>query len=131
MSFRAVREIYNLSFRAQRGISAVFSVLFLALTAPVFAQATPAVISDTAGVHSQICNVFSWMFWILISVSIIMVMWAAFLYVTAQDDAEQTTQAKRALFYAAIGIIVGFLARGFPLLVASIFPGGAHGIQGC
>jgi hypothetical protein len=97
--------------------------------APALA-ATP-IITNTQGAHDQICNVFTWMFWVLIAVSVIMVMWAAYLFVTAKDDAEQITEAKKAIFYAALGIVAGLLARGFPLLVASIFPNGAQGVQGC
>ena len=60
-----------------------------------------------------------------------MIMWAAYLYATAQDDAEQSSEARLTIFYGAIGIAVALLARGFPLLVASVFPGGLAGIQGC
>jgi len=108
------------------------SILF-----PVFASAAsfalPAsaqiTISNTQGAHAAICNVFTWMFWILLSVSIIMILWAAYLFVTAQDDASQVTEAKDAMLYAAVGIVVALLARGFPLVVGSVF--GAQGLQGC
>ena len=94
------------------------------------ALAAGPVITNTAGVRSELCNVFGIMFEVLIAVSVIMVLWAAYLYATAGDDMEQVSHAKQAIFYAAIGIIVAFLANGFPLLVGSIFPGVA-GIQGC
>lgn len=94
---------------------------------PAFAD-TP-VITNAAGVHSQICNVFAAVFWVLITVSIIMVLWAGYLYVTAQDDMEQVSTAKKTLFYAALGILAGFLARGYPVVVGSIFS--QSGIQGC
>ena len=71
------------------------------------------------------------MFGVLIFVSVIMVMWAAYLYLTARDDAEQVTEAKKALFYAALGIVAALLARGFPMLVGSIFPNGTSGVQAC
>ena len=96
---------------------------------PILAGAQ--VISDAAGVHTEICNVFTWMFWVLLSVSMIAILWAAYLYATAEDDAEKTTQARRIILYAAIGIAAALLARGFPLVVASIFPGGTQGVQGC
>jgi Type IV secretion system pilin len=93
---------------------------------PVFAQIT---ISNTQGAHAAICNVFAWMFWILMSVSVIMIMYAAYLFVTAQDDASQFTEAKQTMLYAAIGIVAALVARGFPLVIGGIF--GAQGIQGC
>jgi hypothetical protein len=98
-----------------------------------FVFAMPALaavtITNVAGVHSAICNVFMWMFWILISVSVIMIMWAAYLFVTAKDDAEQVTEAKKAMLYAAVGIVAALLADGFPSLIASIFS--VSGVQGC
>jgi hypothetical protein len=104
---------------------ALLSFLF---ATPVLA-ATPVVITSTSGVHSAICNVFMWMFWILMSVSVIMIMWAAYLFVTAKDDAEQVSEAKKAIFYAAMGIVAALLANGFPVLIASIFS--VSGVQGC
>lgn len=130
MPQRALRGIYAFSLRALRGISPALIALSVAMALPALAQATP-VITNTAGVHSQICNVFNVMFGILISVSIIMILWSAYLYVTGKDDAEQITEAKKAMFYAALGIIAALLARGFPLMVASIFPNGTQGVQGC
>lgn len=115
---------------AYPGIASIISFVVSAAASPVFAASYP-VITNTAGVRGEICNVFTLMFEILIAVSIIMALWAAYLYATAGDDTEQVTQARRALFYAAIGLVVAFAAKGFPLLVASIFPGGTSGVQGC
>lgn len=56
-----------------------------------------------------------------------MVMWAAYLYATARDDAEQITEAKKSIFYAALGIVAALLARGFPSVVADIFSQTAAG----
>ncbi len=107
--------------------SILISLVSFVFPAVAFAQN----ITDTAGVHAEICNVFDWMFWVLISVSMIMILWAAYMYATAAGDEEQASQAKRAIFYAAIGVAVALLARGFPLLVGSIFPGGTRGVSGC
>ena len=50
-----------------------------------------------------------------------MALWAAFTYVTAGDDTEKTTKARKILMYAAIGIVVALIADGFPALIGSIF----------
>jgi cell division protein FtsW (lipid II flippase) len=110
------------SFRSFLYRFSVLPLFFFAI--PVFAQS----IANTAQVHTQICNVFIWMFWVLIAVSVIMILWAGYLYVTARDDAEQTTEAKKAIFYAALGILAALLARGFPSVVAGIF---SQTAQGC
>jgi len=88
-------------------------------------------IQNSQGAHDEICNVFNWMFWVLMAVSVIMVMWGAYLYAAAGGSDEQITQAKNTILYAAIGVLAALLARGFPLVVASIFPNGAQGVSGC
>jgi len=62
-----------------------------------------------------------WMFWVLMAVSVIMVMWAAYTYLTAGDDTEQVHRATKTLTYAAVAILVALIAKGFPYLVATIF----------
>jgi hypothetical protein len=62
------------------------------------------------------------MFWILISLSVIMIMWAAYLYVTAGDDTEKVKRATKTITYAAVAIVVALLAEGFPVLISSMFP---------
>jgi len=115
--------------RTLRRISYVLAAAMAGIANFAFAQPV-TLITSAAGAKSQICNVFNLMFGILIFVSVIMVLWAAFLYLTAQDDAEQTSRAKKALFYAALGIVAAFLAKGYPLMVAGIF-NGASAVQGC
>jgi hypothetical protein len=61
------------------------------------------------------------LFWALIAVSIIMAMWAAYEYITANGEEEKITTARRALLYAACGIIVALIARGAPCLIETIF----------
>jgi uncharacterized membrane protein len=82
-------------------------------------------------VTKVLCPTFSFMFWILIAVSIIMVMWAAFEYATAGDDTEKTTKARKTLTWAAVGIAVALLAKGFPTLIGSVYGiNGAAGVGG-
>lgn len=67
------------------------------------------------------CNVFVWMFWFIMAISILMGMWAAYSYITAQDDTEKTAKATRTLTYVAIGIAVALLAKAMPLIVQDFF----------
>jgi len=55
-------------------------------------------------------------------VSVIMVLYAAFMYVTAGDDTEKTSTARRTLTYAAVGIAVALISTALPDIVGSIFP---------
>src|ERR1700722_1916314 len=112
-------------------VGVAFGVLpFFAMTA--YAQISTGIppISDADAFHGIICNVFNDMFWVLMSVSIIMIMWAAYLYVTAGDNSEQPSEAKMAILYAIIGIVAALIAKGAPTLVASVF-GAASSVKGC
>jgi threonine/homoserine/homoserine lactone efflux protein len=72
------------------------------------------------------------MFWILIAVSIIMVIFAAFQYATAGDDTEKTTKGRKTLTWAAVGIAVALLAKGLPTLVGNIYGvSNATGLAAC
>jgi cytochrome bd-type quinol oxidase subunit 2 len=129
---RVVGGLRQVPFFMKKGMLFI-PVFFALITLPALA-ATPQggpVIANTAQAQGALCDVFNLLFNILIFVSVIMVMWAGYLYATGKDDAEQITEAKKAMLYAAIGIIVAIAAKGFPLLVASIFPGASSGVQGC
>jgi magnesium-transporting ATPase (P-type) len=95
---------------------------------------TPA-ISLSGGydvVTKILCPTFDFMFWILIAVSIIMVIFAAFQYATAGDDTEKTTKGRKTLTWAAVGIAVALLAKGLPTLVGNIYGvSNATGLAAC
>lgn len=119
----------QLIFRAGTGrMFFVATVLFAVVgTSPVFAQGLS--ITDTPSAVGALCTVLNLVFSILIAVSVIMVLWAAYLYVTAGDNMEQVTEAKRALFYAAMGIIAALFAKGFPTFVGAIFGISIHACE--
>jgi heme/copper-type cytochrome/quinol oxidase subunit 2 len=79
-------------------------------------------ITNVSGLTAVICSFLAYFFWIVIIVSVIMVLYAAFVYVTAADDTEKTSKARRTLTYAAVGIAVALLATALPDIVGSIFP---------
>lgn len=124
LPFRPKAKFLNLLGAA----TPIFFGIFFAFQA--FAQDTGITpITDTASAHSAICNVFNAMFYVLIAVSVIMVLWAAYLYATAQDDVEKTSSARNTILYAGVAIVVALLAKGFPIMIAGIFK--VSGISGC
>jgi uncharacterized membrane protein len=90
------------------------ALLFPALA---FAQTPTVKISTVSGLVSLICVVFGWMFYTLIALSLVVILMAAFNYVTAGDNSEKVSKANRMILYAAIGIAVAILAKGLPLIV--------------
>jgi uncharacterized membrane protein YkvI len=90
-----------------------------------YAAGVPSPIKDVQQLNDTLCYLIIYFFWIVMAISVIMVLYAAFTYVTARDDVEKTSRARRTLTYAAIGIAVALMAVGFPQLVGSIFPPGS------
>jgi threonine/homoserine/homoserine lactone efflux protein len=89
------------------------------------AQNNASVVNNQATFGKLLCNIVTSMWWIVIVVSIIMVLVAAFEYVTAGDDTEKTTKARKTLTWAAVGIAVALMALGFPALIADVIGNGA------
>lgn len=107
-------------FRAAELIGIMLPIAIFA-TGVASAQ-VPSIISDKSQLGSVLlCPIISVMFVILVAISVIMVLWAAYLYVTAGDDTEKVHRATKTITYAAVAIVVALLAYGFPSLIASIF----------
>jgi hypothetical protein len=83
-------------------------------------------VTTAGGLANFICSFVNYFVWIVIIVSVIMILIAAFDYVTAQDDTEKTHRARLTITYGAIGLAVALLATVFPAIVASVFGGVAH-----
>lgn len=81
-----------------------------------------APITDEQDLKTLMCNILEWFFWIIIIISVIMVLVAAFDYVTAGDDTEKTSRGRKRITYAAVGIAIALIAAGFPSIVASVIP---------
>jgi hypothetical protein len=93
----------------------------------------PAIVTDYNNLPTALwCPIIDTFFWALISISVVMALYAAYNYITAGDDTEKKTKARKILTYAAVGIVVALIAAGFPALVASLFPNsGASGYEVC
>jgi hypothetical protein len=63
------------------------------------------------------------MIYILIAVSIIYIVYAAYLYVTGGDDAEKISSARKTITWAAVGVAVALLAVSVPGLISTITGG--------
>lgn len=99
-----------------RGLSLIFAV------APLVSFALPApVLQDETDVNLKIlCPIASFFFYILIVLSIIMILYAAYLYLTSAGDTTKIKQAGQTITYAAVGIAVALLANNIPQIVGSL-----------
>ncbi|MBI5220915.1 MAG: hypothetical protein HY978_03750 [Candidatus Liptonbacteria bacterium] len=101
--------------------------------APMFAFAqgpitAPNTVTNLTGLTQDIlCKGINWVFTFLIIIAIIFILVAAFEYLTAGGNDEKISKAHKRLIYAAVAIVVGILAKGFPYLISS-FIGSSFGV---
>lgn len=97
---------------------------FLVFPAIGFVQAVPiepAPRLDPIRVLERIIDV---VFTILLIFAALMIVVAAFYFVTASGDAEKVSTARNFVLYAIIGVVVAFLARGLIWFVRTVMPPG-------
>ena len=65
----------------------------------------------------------TWLLEIGLTIAVIIVVWAAFLFMTSGGSKERVTMARKTLLYAIIGIAVLLLAKGVTLLIQNFLSG--------
>ena len=115
-------KIWSVVGKIGPAASTIASLIFGTALVYAAAPAAPSPVQSTQQLEDVLCTFIIYFFWIIITLSIIMVLYAAFIYATAGDNTEKTTGARRTLTYAAIGIAIALLAIGFPKIVGSVFP---------
>ena len=88
------------------------------------------VLNNTSDVVGVLANVLDAMFYVLISVSVIMFLWAAYMYVMGGDDPKNISEAKMAIFYAVIGVVIALLAKSTPCILGSVLGATVPGCSG-
>lgn len=66
-------------------------------------------------------NLINWFSWFVSITSIVMGLYAGFLYLTAKGDPSRITQASRVLVYTVIGIVVSIVAFSIITLTKTFF----------
>ncbi len=68
-------------------------------------------------------TIATWLLGIGATIAVIMVLWAAFLFMTSGGNKERVTQARQTLWYAIIGLTVLLLAKGVALFIQNVLSG--------
>lgn len=116
-------------------ISGISSIAVSALPFITLAQTGPGPqLPPTTNVQfttisGALCTLVAWIFTILVVLTVIFILWAAYNYLTSGGDEEKIKKANHQLLYAAIAMIVAILSRGLPFLVGQFL--GAGSFQGC
>ncbi len=88
---------------------------------------SPSVLAEDEYAHVEEVNIFealnniaNYAFTLLLIVGVIAIIWAGFMFITAQGDPDKVNKAKKFLVYAIIGIFVAVLARGIVGLIRGV-----------
>src|SRR3989344_1864640 len=74
-------------------------------------------ITDFSGLIGVIDKIAQWMFGILMALSTVFILYAAFLYIISQGSEDRIKTAKTILIYAVVGLIVAVLAGGINIVI--------------
>ena len=84
----------------------------LLLPVMVLAQGdTPAADWDSGAVVDTIEAIVDWLFYILIFAAVVVIILAAYTFLTAGGDPDKVKKARDYILYALIALVVAFLAR--------------------
>ncbi len=110
-------------------ILAVMASFFVGVNVWMLSAHAQVIIKTFDGVRDQVlCKLLGYMFQVFMILSVVMVIYAAYLYVSARGEAEQVTKAHKTLTYAVVAIMVALLANAFPSIVSSLIGGGVQSV---
>lgn len=74
-------------------------------------------------IPTLIDTIATWLLEIGTVLATIVVLWAAFLFMTSGGNADRVTRARQTLWYAVIGLTVLLLAKGVTLFIQNVLSG--------
>ena len=74
-------------------------------------------------IPTLISTIANWLLGIGIAISTIIILWAAFLFMTSGGNKDRVTQARQTLWYAIIGLAILLIADGVALLIKNLLSG--------
>lgn len=91
--------------------------LFAFALVPGGPTATPSGFANPQDFVDLLNVIIQWLFYLLLIFAVLMLIWAAFLYLTAGGDEEKVGKAKSIIMGAVIALVIAFVASGIPTLV--------------
>ncbi len=83
----------------------------------------PNPLGDAGTIPQLIDKIATWLLEIGLIISTIIIIWAAFLFMTSGGNATKVTAARQTLLYAIIGLTVLLLAKGVTSVVMGFLSG--------
>ena len=79
--------------------------------------------SGGSDISTLINSIATWLLEIGATIAVIMILWSALLFMTAGDNKDKVTQARKTLWYAIIGLTVLILAKGVTYFIQNVLSG--------
>jgi len=79
--------------------------------------------SGGSDIPTLIDTIATWLLGIGSTIAVIIVIWAAFLFMTSGGSAEKVTTARKTLLYAIIGLTILLLAKGVTSIIRNFLSG--------
>ena len=99
----------------------LFSVAVLMLALPVLAlESAPDDVNTIEDVIGIINTAVNWLFTLILAIAVIMLLWAAFLWMTSAGDEEKTGNARKTLIYALVGVAIAIIAKGLVSVIEQL-----------
>lgn len=99
----------------------LFSIAALMLAFPVLAiESAPDNVNTIEDVISIINTAVNWLFTLILAIAVIMLLWAAFLWMTSAGDEEKTGNARKTLIYALVGVAIAIIAKGLVSVIEQL-----------
>ena len=95
---------------------------------PVLPPANNLTFSTLSG---ALCTAVAWIFTLLVILTVIFILFAAYNYLTSGGEEEKIKKANHQLLYAAIALIVAILSKAVPMFVTAFLGTGTGSIPLC
>ena len=93
---------------------------------------TVPVFEDVNDIVDRIlCPVARTIFAVLVMLSMIFILFAAYQYVTSGGETEKIRKANKAILYAIIAVFIAFMANVIPRIIIGVFYDSSSGGFGC
>jgi hypothetical protein len=80
----------------------------------------PSTLSDLDSVSNLLVSILNWVFGVLLAIGVAFLLYAGFLYITAQGADDKLKKAKKTLTWAIIGIAIALASKGIVVLISNI-----------
>ncbi len=111
---RKIKKIYR------NIILAIFTLIPMVFVRADTIPESPELPTNEHAVYDKINEIINWMFGLILLGAAVVVIIAAWNFLTAAGDQEKTKKARDYIVYAIVAVLVGFLAKAIIVLLGKV-----------